>query len=204
MIDHPRRFLFVHVPKTGGTSIELAFDPEAERRNVRRKHWTARQYRRRYPIRFRRYFKLALVRNPWDLVLSQYRYLWHSGHEWPRRWRARTRIPLEWSFAEWLKSEPFQRSSPRSPSLAGRGRPAQQLDWITDRQGRVIVDHVGRFEGLAQEFEALCARLGLEALPLGHALRSERGDYRSYYDAPGREIVARKYSRDIDFFGYRF
>jgi hypothetical protein len=68
MISHEHKFIFVHVPKTGGTSIESLLDLSGA------KHNTARQYRNFFPDVWKRYFSFAFVRNPWDRVLSFYMF----------------------------------------------------------------------------------------------------------------------------------
>jgi hypothetical protein len=94
---------------------------------------------------------------------------------------------------------------------------AQYVDWeiarhkrslsayMTDKDGSIMVDFVGRFENLHLDFERLCALFGLPALELLHAktLRPHE-DYRSYYDDATREKVARHWKADIDRFGYTF
>ncbi|HSL71875.1 MAG TPA: sulfotransferase family 2 domain-containing protein, partial [Longimicrobiales bacterium] len=78
-----------------------------------------------------------------------------------------------------------------------------QMDWITDAQGQIIVDFVGRFENLKTDFAEVCARIGCEAT-LPHLKKSERGNFRQYYDDATRAIIARWFARDIETFGYRF
>ncbi len=64
-------------------------------------------------------------------------------------------------------------------------------------------DFVGRFETLESDFARVCAGLGIRAA-LPRKNTSEHGTYAGYYDAWGRDFVARRYADDIDQFGYAF
>ena len=78
-----------------------------------------------------------------------------------------------------------------------------QWDWITDEQGHILVNFVGRFENLARDYEQLCQRLNRNG-PLPHLKRSQRDDYRKYYDSATTEIIAQWFDKDIAMFGYDF
>lgn len=78
-----------------------------------------------------------------------------------------------------------------------------QVDWITDADGRVLVDFIGRFEVLQEDFWAVCERLGVRAR-LPHVKSTNKRDYRSYYNDEAIETIARCFVRDIDRFGYEF
>ena len=91
MISHGHRCIFVHIPKTGGTSIEDVIWPDtrmeehlwmgfvSKYRNKYQtgglQHLLARQIRQEVGADiFDDYFKFAVVRNPWDRAVSQYSY----------------------------------------------------------------------------------------------------------------------------------
>ena len=78
-----------------------------------------------------------------------------------------------------------------------------QLDWITDEAGKVLVDFVGRFENLAEDFAQVCERLDRDA-ELPHLKKSQRTSYRDYYDEKTKAIVQDWFARDIEHFAYRF
>jgi hypothetical protein len=82
-----------------------------------------------------------------------------------------------------------------------------QHEFVCDRRGRLLVDHLGYFETLQEDYGAICRRLGVTA-PLGHTNSSgdagEAGGYRAVYDDETRAIVAHVYARDIALFGYTF
>ena len=70
--------------------------------------------------------------------------------------------------------------------------------------GNLIVDFVGYFERLEEDFKEVCRRIGIPAAlppPKAHAPRK---DYRSFYTDETRDLVAEAYAQDIDLFGYTF
>jgi len=74
---------------------------------------------------------------------------------------------------------------------------------VLSESGDMLVDFVGRYETLAEDFDAVCDRIGIEcALP--HINRSRHGDFREYYTPETRALVEEVYKADIELFGYRF
>ena len=77
------------------------------------------------------------------------------------------------------------------------------FDWISEN-GRIIVDFVGRFENLQEDWREICNCIGIAHIELPHVNRSERKDYREYYTEETRQIVAERFQKIIDKFGYEF
>jgi chondroitin 4-sulfotransferase 11 len=192
MISDTHKFIFIHVNKTGGTSIEKAFQPDADHRNVQHKHASVAFYSQTFPDQFRRYFKFAFVRNPWDWLVS--RYHWSKNHQ---------RL-FDYSFDEFLRR------------LEKRIRLSKSALWLEDGQalkpqldrlvigGSIAVDFVGRFENLQRDFDLVCSRLQIEPRRLHHVFKSKHAHYADYYSVENRKIVERLYAIDIATFGYHF
>ena len=72
-----------------------------------------------------------------------------------------------------------------------------------DEEGKLLVEFIGRFENLAEDFRHICEQLRVQA-ELGHAKPSQRGSYRDYYDAESEALVADCFAEDLALFGYRF
>lgn len=66
------------------------------------------------------------------------------------------------------------------------------------------VDRILRFETLTEDFRLVCADLGIAARPLPWYNRSDRGHYSSYYDDALRDLVRRRFTLEIERFGYTF
>jgi hypothetical protein len=215
-VSHQYGCTFVHVPKTGGTSIEHALEmrSESKREDLRTlfgriessalksrgfltgylQHLTAQQIRELTPeFLGDDYFSFAMVRNPWGRMVSSFT---HKDSHLLREARARG-IELEKiSFPDYVRE-------------AGRLQHAHlqsQYDYLHDAKGKLLVDFVGRFESLTSDFEKVCTRLGIEKqLPAKKQSKQKMShDYRDYYDDETRAAVATHYAQDIECFGYQF
>ena len=208
LLSLEKNFIFIHIPKTAGTSITRALRPwclkpkptpwrrllsrlplpEAPDKANFRQHDRAAWLRRKLPSRlYDGAYKFAVVRNPFALVVSNYQHLRRKTS------RRRHRQAQRWDF------KAFLRYLERKKRLAR----VDQTSWISDRNGKLIIDEVLRFETLGEQFNVLAERLGLP----GELPRSNVGapvDYRALYDEEAKAIVRRLYVRDFERFGYEF
>jgi len=186
-IKYFRDYSFIHINKTGGTSIERALGMPVF-------HKPAVEYRRDIGLeRWNRRFSFAIVRNPWDRTVSQFHYRRQIN------WDGLGEDPV--TFKEWAR-EVFVNRSDRYVDEDMLF--LTQKDWISDEHGEVIVDYVGQFENLQQAWDDICDRLGRERSTLPHVKKSSRTDFRDYYDSETRKIVGDYFSADIELFGYTF
>lgn len=220
MISRKHQCIFIHIPKTAGTSIEttLGYHGDAKERgrqdhrrlrNVEQAIWPPK--RRRYlPADFvhfanqrisgrnrgfdfvtyseyGRFFKFAIVRNPWDRVHSWYRNVIRDPFH-----QKQLGISADCSFVDFVKNHlDCWALNP-------------QIDWLVDEQGDIALDYIGKFETLGISFIHICKSLGLENQTLPNVLSSGTSDFRSAYTEQTREIVAAKYEKEIMFFDYEF
>lgn len=192
MISHTHRFIFVHVGRTGGSTIErmagvpLTDDPRTQRlgnTDFSDKHAGLQHYYSAFPEQFREYFKFTIVRNPFDRL--------HSAWHW------RTRVVQD------LCGMPLREFiDTRPPGYSFVERFA--VDGMSIAESVGLFDHIARFENLAEEYRVLFARLGLPPGPPPHTNRTAAGDYRDAYDPQTVELVRRKFGRDLELFGYDF
>lgn len=209
ILSYSAGFIFIHIEKAAGSSIQQALWPHAgaqPKSSLRRRlawfgplnrigglhravqfgeHATAIEVNRCLPPEvYDGLFKFAFVRNPWDRLVSRYAHLLRSTDR-----RRHGFISKLEKFEDFLKWE-IQRGSAQYP-------------YVTNAQGDQIVDFIGHYERLAEDFEKVCARLKIQA-ELPHANISEHRDYRSYYTPETREFVAKEFRRDIEMFHYNF
>src|SRR5262249_7513372 len=78
-----------------------------------------------------------------------------------------------------------------------------QSEMLTDDQGRLLVDYIGHYERLDEDFAEVAAKVGI-ADRLPHLNRSQHKDYRTYYSDRTRELVETYFRADVELFGYSF
>jgi len=202
MISTDERWIFVHIQKTGGNSIRSALGVE---RNDPHKHFSARELRQLYgDDAWQRGFKFAFVRNPWDRLVS-----WWSMIECTRL--SSTSDATLNNFIRYViqHAQTFDEFISRctdeivdSDGLKQIFR--NQIDYLVDDAGAVIVDFIGRFEQLQADFDEVTNRLGLGNISLPRINVSRHASYPEYYTPATAQQVGRLYARDIERFGYQF
>jgi hypothetical protein len=80
------------------------------------------------------------------------------------------------------------------------------IRYLTDKNGEVLVDFIGRFENFGQDLSHVFDMLGLEGsqLEIPHENRSAHSHYSEMYTPDTRKIVRKRFRKDIEFFGYEF
>lgn len=229
--DH--QCVFVHVWKTGGTSIAIALRKEfgirppggfklaARRANfaLRRslglpvlgKHAYALDIRNHLGRDYDLSFSFGFVRNPWDWLVSWFHFVSETrmspdtGKPWRHHQYDEIAGMSFLDFVAWVVEDGgLERSFARKhSSFAGR-RPFLQRDWLSDLEGNLIVDFVGHFETLEEDIQLVSERLGCLGLELPHLNRSDHRSYRTYYSPEARLAVADYFQEDIQTFGYSF
>lgn len=180
------RYVFIHINKTGGTSVERALHLRSERKTALEKLGEMGR------ARFDRAFKFAFVRNPWDKVVSHYHYRVRTN---------RTGLADEGiSFHDWV-SRAYGERDPRYHDEPKMFMP--QVYWVGDEAGRCIIDFVGRFERLSDDFAEVCRRIGVEAA-LPRIKTTSHAHYREAYDDETRRIIAERFAADLEAFAYTF
>jgi chondroitin 4-sulfotransferase 11 len=188
MINHKHKFLFVHIPRTGGTSIEKNFPNYTEKR----KHWTLNGLKEILDLEiFDEYFKFSFVRNPWDFIISKYKDVWFTS-EHPGG-------PIGELAGKSLK---YFLEHYKTPSHE-KGETFH--DYFDPEQ----MDFVGRFENRENDLEYISEKIGFTIDSKIHQRKIQMRDknkkhYTEYYDDETREIIAEKYAKDIEYFGYKF
>ena len=195
-------WIFVHVQKTGGNSVRTAlgadiFDPY--------KHFLARELREIHgKATWDSCFKFTFVRNPWDRLVS-----WWSMIDESRNYLDPTQPPNGF-FGYVLKharsfEEFILRCTDEIVDSDGRKQIFRnQIDYLVDENGAVIVDYIGRFERLQECFDEVSHRLGRPPVDLPRINASQHVAYTEYYTPAMAKSVAGHYARDIEAFGYRF
>ncbi|GAB2780953.1 hypothetical protein GCM10027020_38110 [Nocardioides salsibiostraticola] len=214
IVSHEHRFIFLKTRKTAGTSVEIALStvcgpqdivsPLSETDEVIRRerggrgpmnfespplakkafaHAPAAQVRTIVGQQvWRDYTKISIERSPWDAIVSL--YFWATRDE-----------PEPPTFDAFVRS-------PRVRSLAEANAKIYRL------RGEVIVEHLMRYESLAEDLTAVWGSLGLPGqpdLPVTKAHSRPAGSTaREMYDAETAAIVGEAFAPLVAELGYFF
>lgn len=207
LISDSHEFIFVRVRKTASQSMWAALEPYVLPRptgrwaRIKSRAGLERDYHRfRFrahdeittaqrlmpPQRFERYFKFAIVRNPWRRLVSEYEFILKS----PRHGRHR-RVKALGGFAPFIEMQ-----IPR--------RDAYQINPLCDSDGNLLMDYVGKLETLDEDWKTICERIGIPHVDLPRKNVSVKRPYTDYYTPETRDLVASHWSREIELFDYTF
>ncbi|WP_097804821.1 sulfotransferase family 2 domain-containing protein [Pelagimonas varians] len=211
IISPGRQFIFVHIPKTGGTSMAFALEerahrddiligntPKARKRRARVERMQAKGRMWKHaslsdldgafgPQEFKRMFCFTLVRNPWDRVVSYYHWLRDQKFDHPA-----VQIAKALNFEDFL----FHRLTQSSLIAWPYGRYMRDVDGVE-------YGHFLRLEHLENDIAPLEQHLGF-ALDLPHVNQSDRAGYHGYYTDETQALVGRLCAEDVARFGYRY
>jgi hypothetical protein len=214
IISRGRRYIFVHIPKTGGTSLALALEARAMKDDIligdtpkaraRRRRLDGLAARGRLwkhstladiegllsPDEMAGMMIVTLVRNPWDRVVSYYHWLRGQDFDHPA-----VRLARRHDFTGFLKDPGLQASLRGSPYGS----------YVRDPAGVERPALFARLEESVSELAAFESHLGFRITPLPRDNVSERAaDYRRHFNDETRQIVADAAAEDISRFGYSF
>ena len=231
MISHYYKCIFIHIPKTAGTSIrdflgnKELIDPEDHFSNFLQlgdkkfnpppPHPRAVDFLDYELVTkdiFYSYFKFAFVRNPWDRIVSEYKYRRHSN-----KYSFKTFLFHHFPEPSW--SDDYCHVLP-------------QYDFLYDKEGNLLVDFVGRYENIKHDFKKVCEKVGISNtdLPIKNkslslsrdycgpieylknirdilsikVKKNNYSNYTEYYDSESKEFVGELYKKDIEIFKYNF
>jgi len=208
MISHKYKCIYIHIPKCAGTSISRTLESNGERKFEKdlciwTQHATAIQIKKHYvnEEQWNNYFKFAIVRNPFDRIVSSYN--WTCRHLKPCNFRDRM----------YFKDFIFRKGKFENilnPNLIMKRENTYvhiqpSTDFIMDENNKLMIDYVGRFENLKNEWDFICEKLGTK-IKLSHLNKYSRDnkEYRDYYNDETREFVSKAYEKDLKIFGYEF
>jgi hypothetical protein len=197
-ISHDYGFIFIHIPKTAGTTICSSWEGAVLKDICKRTgqlggtHKSALQLREMFPNEWDQYYKFTVVRNPYDRFVSKFFF---------KQLNPRANFELGWSDKE-------------SEGLL------PQMYWITDREpvhktvtpydrvdlhfGNAIVDKLCLYESLESDLLDVLKILGIDRKFSFPHFRQTRmlGAYPRYYTAEFKSIVAYLYREDLSRLGY--
>lgn len=213
ILSRGRRYIFVHIPKTGGTSLALALEGRAMKDDIMLGD-TPKALKRRRRVKDVRangrlwkhsglsdieglasrseiegFYTFTLVRNPWDRMVSYYHWLQQQDFEHPA-----VDLSKALSFQDFLGHAQIEASL----------KSATYQSYMTDMRGVERCNLYVRLEHFETDAAPLFEHLGFR-LKLPHENPSNRDrDYRRYYTEKDAARLGDICQVDIDRFGYRF
>ena len=217
IISHKHKFIFIHVPKCAGSSIAsslanyygcdtteklktadlndfLLFKNDKQYGNAiysdkylnqHTKYKDIKNIFRKSKLNIKDYFTFSFFRNPWQNRVSQYEYAKKQSKSFNSDdWSDHI---ANMSFCEFTK-KPIE----------------NLLDWVVDENNDVAVDFLGSGRNLQKEFNKVCKGIGIPCKQLPHINATKHKHYTKYYDDETKQIVAKKYAKEIEYFGYKF
>ena len=185
IVSHKHKFIYLATSKTGTTSTYSQFSQYDE--GGFQKHSTLNVL----DFDLSGYFIFCFVRNPWERLLSGYL-------------QSQKPINLGDSYRKYI----YELSN--SHSLPDFLKLADDRFWHDYDQSRYylhkgkFIDFVGRFENLSPDLRIICNKLNIAYKELPHLNKTQHKHYSDYYDEESSRIVAEKYAKDIEYFGYKF
>ena len=213
----PHKFIFVHAPKTAGNSIQHALakysmDKIEDMDEIWRceqtgimhnfevlntvdpasgKHCPISIYKQKWKEElgdFESYTKFGVTRNPWERAISFYIYKFQN--EVYRDEDGKLKINVI--------TEKFVNDT-ELPTLFD----CYSVD------GEFAMDFYIEMDNLQQDFNYICSLLGIPEIKL-HLLnqtfnfREYKDKYKHYYNQEMIDAVAKRYEKDIEYFGYTY
>ena len=195
MISDQERFIFIHIPKSGGASISKALGGAYQSVDV--------HFDRLNNYLCSRYFMFAFVRNPWSRMVSQYFYRIVGIEKMPKwqEWIGQRPKPAFSQFVENIHkiyTEVYGENHPEQVHLLN------QVDLNGNKDKFKYLNFIGRFENLQEDFYKVCDHIGRPRITLPVVNRTIHAPYWEFYDSKSRQIVADMWREDIEYFNYRF
>jgi len=180
IINDEKKFIYIHSPKTGGTTIHALFDPNKKWFN-KPKHMKACECIRHIGNeKFKKYTKFSFVRNPWERQVSLF--------EWINMKRKQQNKQILLDFKVFLRSH--------------KEMPAQ-INWLV-LNGICVMDFVGRVENFEEDIKRIAKLLNTKIKKIPKYNATSHKPYQEYYDDETMELVKPRIQPDIDAFGYQF
>lgn len=207
LISHTYKFIFIHNYKVAGSSIKTALGPYSDisfqqyswKKKIRATlglypkvyasdfigHVKAKDLAEKLPARmYQNYFKFGFVRNPWSWQSSLYKYALtlkeHHQHELMKSMKSFEQ------YLDWRINQDFH----------------LQKEFFYDEQDNCLMDYIGKYETLEEDFNYVCHQTVGTNVSLPHVNKSENDRYLKFYTPKAIDMVYEAFKEDIDTFGY--
>lgn len=220
-ISHEHKFLWMAIPKTGTKTVRTTLN---QVNNIIKSNSdiTSPYYQHVYARRLKKefgqtgwdwddYFKFTFVRNPWARMVSLYSYQQKMAYQWKHgEGKFKNRKTSRWSSIQnhqGINCAKFMKKYPTFKDAIFKALhqfTKTQFDYICDKNGKQLLDFVGKLENLQEDFNIVCDKIGIPRQELPHTNKSEHRHYTEYYDDEMKQFIAERCKWEIETFGYEF
>ncbi|MEW4924697.1 sulfotransferase family 2 domain-containing protein [Algibacter sp. 2305UL17-15] len=197
-MDKP--LIFIHIPKTAGTAIATV----AQHLKIAVKGHDIRDpnfaHLDQYDVAsFNQYHIFAVVRNPWDRVLSSFLYLQTGGRNIGDAEDGK-------KFVQHYQGDfnQFVESAFVTDDILEQLHFMPQYRWVCDAKENLLVDTIIKFENFQTEMDLFLSKNGRKPLKIPKVNATVHKHYTEYYSKKAIEIIAKVYEKDISFFNYSY
>ena len=194
MISHKHKCIFIHIPKCGGTTINetlglVVFNKEKD--IIGNGHGDMDFHE---PLLKKGYFCFSFTCNPFKRVCSLYHFFNTDKCMRWSDWNKKTHeLVKKLSFKEFVvKLSDFEYDQHFKEQYKFLIHPIYNVNFI------------GKLENFQEDFNIICDKIEIPRQELPHKNATKHKYYTEYYDDETRSIVAKKYAKDIEYFGYKF
>jgi len=197
-VSHSHKLVFVHIPKNAGTAITKSSSIKFEKDG----HHSWMEHQKHLgPEKWNEYFKFAVVRNPWDRVVSNYKYAkmlksyWHST-DGSTQYSKHVDYDLcsNLTFEECVK---LLKEDPRSLRHHGW---RSQFPYVCDWDKKIALDKVFYYSELnGEEFKKI-----IPTLDKVNVSTETKQSYKDYYNEELIDLVSQIYQEDIKIFNFTY
>jgi hypothetical protein len=199
-------FIFFHLYKCGGNSVRKVLPKDMEWQGV---HCLPRDAELYYAThskqeKFKEMFKFTFVRNPFNFLLSTFYYATIFKNHFMHNDIKGMDMG---KFVEYYMKVVEEHKDPTIRPF-GSNKVTTLYEYITDKDGRVIVDFVGKLENINAHMNVVLHKVGLpplaEPMPVKNKTATKEGHYRTHYSVGARKLVEKHFEKDLNYFNYEF
>lgn len=173
-------------------SINISADGRLDKSDLH-KHSTMQEIGFKIP-ESKKCWKFSFVRNPYSRVVSWFSYLTQGLNA----------VAIQKKHAEWFGVDYLSGDFKDFCNFAPYWVFHNQFDHLCNEHKNIDFDFIGRFENFSKDLDTVFRKIGIPKQKLPHKNKSNHKHYTEYYDDETRQIVAEKYAKDIEYFGYEF